>query len=184
LPGCYLFCVERRWIVRAPAMRLVVVTLAAFWVVWRTSGPDLAVQAQQNEDCGVLEVPELGCAQELRQEPGSGERGELPSVEPRRPGLSPVESALPQPSRAVMAANSSVPAGRAGVSTRNAQRRMSRAVPAAARKLLVPVDPKHPGARELVARRDPIDYAFAALFYNFPSAANPRKLWRCYRRYS
>ena len=147
-------------------------------------GADLAVQAQQNEDCGVLEVTELGCAQELRQQPGSGEQGELPSVEPRRPGLSPVESALPQPTRAVMAANSSVPAGRAGVSTRNAQRRMSRAVSDAARKLLVPADPKHPGARELVARRDPIDYAFAALFYNFPSAANPRKLWRCYRRYS
>ena len=73
MPGCYLFCVERRWIVRAPAMRLVVVTLAAFWVVWRTSGPDLAVQAQQSEDCGVLEVPELGCAQGLRQGPGSGE---------------------------------------------------------------------------------------------------------------
>ena len=63
---------------RAPALRLVVVTLAAFgvaafWVVWRKSGPDPAVQAQQNEDYGVQEVPELGCAQGLRQGPGSGE---------------------------------------------------------------------------------------------------------------
>jgi hypothetical protein len=54
---------DRVAVLRLAAITLLVVGAFAFWFTWETSQLGPAVEAQQREDCEVLEVPELGYTQ-------------------------------------------------------------------------------------------------------------------------
>jgi len=64
---------------RLIAVALSVVEAFAFCFVWAISQPGPVVEAQQSEDCDVLEVPELGYTQVVCQ-------GEEPGEQPRPAG--------------------------------------------------------------------------------------------------
>ncbi len=54
---------SRGAVLRLVTMALLVVGAFAFWFTWETSQLGPVVEAQQRDDCDVLEVPELGYTQ-------------------------------------------------------------------------------------------------------------------------